>query len=163
MHPTSTDAACPGLYRKPLDATIGQLITQYCPNGRQGDRQTNDNDPLPFLAVLMAVAMWGYNTPCITWWRWSRASQLEAAGCHYRASIFALASINWTLIQWIFRCFLLSTCWKRPRGKRIAPINNRGVAYQTDGKHLSKTIGCLVGGFNIAFNCIKELLTLRIT
>jgi hypothetical protein len=38
--------------------------------------------------------------------------------------------------------------------KRMAPDNNRGMTYQTDGKLLSEAIGYLVGGgVNIAFNC----------
>jgi hypothetical protein len=31
------NAACPGLYWKPLDAAIGRLLTPYRPGGRQGD------------------------------------------------------------------------------------------------------------------------------
>jgi hypothetical protein len=40
------DAACPGLLRKPLDASIGQLLALYCPSGRQGNRQTNNNQQM---------------------------------------------------------------------------------------------------------------------
>ncbi len=42
----SPNAACPGLLRKPLDASIGQLLTPYCPSGRQGNRQTNNNQQM---------------------------------------------------------------------------------------------------------------------
>ena len=35
---------------------------------------------------------------------------------------------------------------KRVQRKRMAPNNNRGMTYQTDGKLLSKMIGHLVGG-----------------
>ena len=41
------DLACPVLLRKPLDATIGQLLTPYCPGGGQGDNQQNDNAKYP--------------------------------------------------------------------------------------------------------------------
>jgi hypothetical protein len=40
------DAACPGLLRKPLDAGIGQLLATYRPSGRQGNRQTNNNQQM---------------------------------------------------------------------------------------------------------------------
>ncbi len=42
----STDAACPGLLRKPLDAGIRQLLSPYCPSGCQGNRQTNNNQQM---------------------------------------------------------------------------------------------------------------------
>ncbi len=42
----SPDAACPGLLRKPLDAGIGWLLAPYCPSGRQGNRQTNNNQQM---------------------------------------------------------------------------------------------------------------------
>ena len=34
-----------------------------------------------------------------------------------------------------FHCELVE---KRPQGKQMAPINNRGVSYQTDGKQINK-------------------------
>ena len=37
----SPNAAWPGLPRKPLDATIGQLLAPYRPSGSQGDNQIN--------------------------------------------------------------------------------------------------------------------------
>ena len=37
IHAASSNAACPGLLRKPLDAAIGRLLTPYRPGGRQGD------------------------------------------------------------------------------------------------------------------------------
>jgi len=43
------NAACPGLYRKPLDAAIGQLLTPYCPGGRQGHNK-NDNAQCTYFA-----------------------------------------------------------------------------------------------------------------
>ena len=37
------NVACPGLHQKPLNTTIGQLLSLYCPCGRQGDiKQNND-------------------------------------------------------------------------------------------------------------------------
>ncbi len=40
------DAACPGLPRKPLDTTIGQLLARYCPGGRQGDSKQNNDEKM---------------------------------------------------------------------------------------------------------------------
>ena len=40
------DTACSGLLWKPLDAAIGWLLALYCPNGRQGNRQTNNNQQM---------------------------------------------------------------------------------------------------------------------
>jgi hypothetical protein len=39
----STNAAGPGLLWKPLDATIGQLLSSYCPSGRQGNSKQNND------------------------------------------------------------------------------------------------------------------------
>ena len=41
IHAASSDAACPGLYRKPLVAAIGQLLAPYCPGGHQGNSKQN--------------------------------------------------------------------------------------------------------------------------
>ncbi len=43
MQTASPNEACPGLLQKPLDTGIGQLLAPYCPSGRQGNRQTNNN------------------------------------------------------------------------------------------------------------------------
>jgi hypothetical protein len=40
------NAARPGLLQKPLDTTIEQLLATYCPSGRQGNRQTNNNQQI---------------------------------------------------------------------------------------------------------------------
>jgi hypothetical protein len=37
---------CPGLLQKPLDTGIRQLLAPYCPSGRQGSRQTNNNQQM---------------------------------------------------------------------------------------------------------------------
>ena len=41
-----SNAACPGLTWKPLDTAIGQLLSQYCPGGCQGDSKHNINEKL---------------------------------------------------------------------------------------------------------------------
>jgi hypothetical protein len=42
----SPNVACPDLLRKPLDAGIGRLLALYRPSGRQGNRQTNNNQQM---------------------------------------------------------------------------------------------------------------------
>ena len=37
------NAACPGLYRKPLNAAIGQLLAPHCPRGHQGNSKQNND------------------------------------------------------------------------------------------------------------------------
>ena len=46
-HVESPNAACQELLRKPLDAAIGQLLAPYCPGGRQGDNQQNNDAKYP--------------------------------------------------------------------------------------------------------------------
>ncbi len=40
------NVVCPGLLQKPLDTGIGQLLAPYRPSGRQGNRQTNNNQQM---------------------------------------------------------------------------------------------------------------------
>jgi hypothetical protein len=37
------NVACPGLPGKPLDATIGRLLSPYCPSGCQGNSKGKDD------------------------------------------------------------------------------------------------------------------------
>ncbi len=59
----SPNAACPGLLWKSLDTGIGQLLAPYCPSGRQGNRQTNNNQQ-------MTLKRWP------NWWPWRCAGTL---------------------------------------------------------------------------------------
>ncbi len=40
------NAACPGLLQKPLDATIGQLLSLYCPGSCQGNSKQNNDEKM---------------------------------------------------------------------------------------------------------------------
>jgi hypothetical protein len=42
----SPNAACPGLLQKQLDATIGQLLTLYCPSSHQGNSRQNGDEKM---------------------------------------------------------------------------------------------------------------------
>jgi len=50
MDVASFNVACPGLLRKPLDATIGRLLTPYCLGGHQGDNQQTYNEKYTYFA-----------------------------------------------------------------------------------------------------------------
>ncbi len=128
----SPDSACPGLYRKPLDAAIRQLLAPCCPGGRQGNRQTNNNEKNTptLLAVLMAMAMCLYVTMCIAQWRWSRVL-LEATGCCHWASIMS-NDIKGAYLRWFLLRFLLSTPRKWVWSKTMALTKNRGLTCQTN-------------------------------
>ena len=116
-------------------ATNRSVSPRWLP-GRQANKRGWKNIPT-LLAVSMAMALRQYVTVHITQWRGSRAS-LKATGCHHWASTH-FGNIKGTYLP-IFWCFSLSTWWKRLQIKRMAPINNRGVTYQTDGKHLNSLI-----------------------
>ncbi len=140
------NAACPGLPGKPMDATIGQLLTPYCPSGCQGNsKQNNDikNGPL-LLAISMAAVVHRYNIVRIAQLSWSRAL-VEATGCHHRASIAANRCI-WSCICQFFWVFSLSICEKRSQVNAKDPVFNRGVAYQTNEKGLIKVSVWFVEG-----------------
>ncbi len=51
---------------------------------------------------------------------------------------------------------------KRARVDILAPNNNRGMTYQTDGNNLSKTNGYLVGVVNIECYCLNTRLLVRV-
>ncbi len=44
----------------------------------------------------------------------------------------------------------------------LAPNNNRGMTYQTDGNNLRKTNGYVVGAANIECYCLNTCLLLRV-
>jgi hypothetical protein len=119
---------------------------------RVTSKQTMMKNTPTLLAVLMAMMMCRYLTTHIAQWRRSRVS-LEAIGRH------RWASINYNYIKGTFHCcffvvFFIVNRAKWVQSQRMAPNNNRAMTYQTVGKHLSKMVGYLAGGVNIAFNCI---------
>ena len=137
----SMSRAIPEAYGRRHRATDCSVLPRQ-PPGQQANKQQWKNTPT-LLAVSMAVAMCWYATMLITQWRGSRAS-LEATGRRHRASTCS-DNIKGTCLS-CFLYFSPSSCLKRLWGKRMAPINNRGVTYQTDGKHLTSLIEYFVGG-----------------
>jgi hypothetical protein len=113
-------------------ATTCSVLPQQ-PPGHQQTKQQQQNGPT-LLAILIATAVCLYDTTCIAWWRRSRAL-VEATGRHHWASI-AANSCNWSHIRHFFLVFSLSTHRKRSRVDAKAPINNRGMTYQTKEKDL---------------------------
>ncbi len=140
-------------------ATTPSLLSQR-PRRQQQRKQQKINTPT-LLAILMAMAMLRYVTVRIAWWRRSSTS-VEATGCCHWASIHS-DNIKGTYLRQFFWCFSSSTHWKRAQSKRMAPNKNRGTTCQTDGKHSSKTVRYLVRGVNVAFNHLRDWLTLSIT
>jgi len=54
IHAASTNAACPGLPGKPLEAAIGRLLPLYCLGGCQGDSKQS------LMAISVVIAMRWY-------------------------------------------------------------------------------------------------------
>ena len=92
-------------------------------------------------AVLMAVTVRQYYTAHISRWRRFMAF-IKATKRHHRAS--TCSDITQPDTPAPFNLDISS--WKRAPVDTLAPNNNRGMTYQTDGKLLSKMIGHLVGG-----------------
>jgi hypothetical protein len=133
------NAACPRLLQKPLNAAIGQLLATYCSSGRQGNRQTNNNQQIHLkkVAVLMAMAMRRHVIAHIARWRRSRAS-LEATGRHHWASIMS-DNINRTwLRRFFFRCLHHQNHRRRSQVDAKTHVFNRGMTYQSKWKGLTK-------------------------
>ncbi len=123
------NAACPGLLWKPLDAGVGQLLAPYRPSGRQGNRQTNNNQQ-------MTLKRWP------NWWPWRCAGTLPCTlpnrGCLGLSKMPLNATIRWVLrpIMTIghacasfFWCFHCQNRRKRSEVDAKAPVYNRGVTY----------------------------------
>ncbi len=125
----SPNAACPGLLRKPLDASIGRLLTRYCPSGRQGNRQTNNNQQ-------MALKRW------LNWWPWQCASTLPRTlpngGGLGLSKMLLNATIGWVLgpimtighaCVFFFNFFHRQNHRKRSQVDAKAPVFNRSITY----------------------------------
>ncbi len=82
-------AACPGLLGKPLEAGIGQLLAPYCPSGRQGNRQTNNNQQ-------MTLKRWP------NWWPWQCAGTLPCTSPDGGGLELSKMPLNAT-IGWVLR------------------------------------------------------------
>ncbi len=134
----SPDAACPGLLWKPLDAGIGQLLAPYRPSGRQGNRQTYNNQQ-------MTLKRWP------NWWPWQCAGALphtSPGGGGWGLSKMPLNATIGQVLQRImtightcagfFWCFHRQNRRKRLQVDAKAPVFNRGITYQTKEKGLTK-------------------------
>jgi hypothetical protein len=107
------------------------------------------------LTVSMAMAVWRYNTVRI------------ARRRRFLAFLKATKHRNWVstcscLTHVLFSIFISSDCQKRAQVDILAPNNNRGMTYQTDGNNISKTIGFLVGAGNVACYCLNTRLLLYV-
>ncbi len=122
--------------------TTCYVLSQWRP-GQQANKQQSTNTPKK-VAILMAMAMRRYVTVHIAWWRRSRAS-LEATRRRHWASIMS-NNINWTCLRQFFWCFHCQNRKNRSRVKAKTPVFNRGMAYQSKQKGLTKvSINCIGG------------------
>ncbi len=125
----SPNVACPGLLKKPLDAGIGQLLAPYCPSGRQGNRQTNNNQQL-------TLKRWP------NWWPWRCAGTLPCTSPNGGGLGLSKMPLNATIGQvlWpimtigpacagFFWCFHCQNRRKRSQVDTKAPVFNRGITY----------------------------------
>ncbi len=123
------NAACPGLLRKPLDAGIGQLLALYRPSGRQGNRQTNNNQQ-------MTLKWWP------NWWPWGCAGTLPRTspnggglGLSKMPLNAAIGQVLWPIMTIGHACagfFWCFHCQNRRKGSQVdakAPVFNRGNTY----------------------------------
>ena len=134
----SPDAACPGLLRKPLDAGIGRLLAPYRLSGRQGNRQTNNNQQ-------MHLKRWPNRWP----WRCAGTEPptspdgggLGLCKMPLNAAIGRVLRPTDTCGHSFFvflRVFSSSTRIKTLPVESKAPVFNRGITYQTKEKGLTK-------------------------
>ncbi len=123
------NAACLELLRKPLDAGIGRLHTPYCPSGRQGNRQTNNNQQ-------MTLKRWP------NWWPWQCAGTLPCTSPDGGGLGLSKMPLNATIGRVLrpimtighacagfFRCFYCQNRRKRSQVDAKAPVFNRGITY----------------------------------
>ncbi len=105
------------------------------PPGQQANKQQSTNTPKK-VAMFMAAAVHQYNTGCIAQWRRSRAL-LEATGRRHWVSIMS-NNIKPDMAMTVFVWFYRQNCRKRSQVDSKAPVFNRGIAYQTKEKGLTK-------------------------
>ncbi len=123
------NAACPGLLRKPLDAGIGWLLAPYRPSGRQGNRQTNNNQQ-------MTLKRWP------NWWPWRCTGTLPCTSPDEGGLGLSKMTLNATIGRVLLLIMTIGhACagffWyfhRQNRSKRSqvdakAPVFNRGITY----------------------------------
>ncbi len=96
-----------------------------------------------FAGHFKALAVCWYYTACITQWRRSRAL-VEATGCHHWVSLWPIVVIGHA--YFFFLAFSSSTCRIRSLVEAKAPINNRGMTYQTKKKDITNLSEYFMGG-----------------
>ncbi len=125
----SPNAACPGLLRKPLYAGIGWLLAPYCPSGRQGNRQTNNNQQMTL-----------QKRP--NWWPWRCAGTLLRTLPNEGGLGLSKMELNATIGQVLQPIMTIGhacasffwCCHHQNHRKRLqvdakAPVFNKGITY----------------------------------
>ncbi len=105
----------------------------------------------------MAIVMRRYYTAHIAWWR-RFVAFIKATKRHHWAS--TRSNSFQPDMQMPVDSFISS--WKKTPVDMLAPNKNRSVTYQTDGNHISKTIGYLVGVVELAWYSLNTRLLLRV-
>ena len=132
IHAASPDTACPGLHRKPLDATtIGQLLAPYCPSGCRGNNKQNNNVKIVHYA--------GSFNGCGGLWR--RAGTIMCALTDEGGSWLSQKPLNATIGQALTPTASIGHAypwfWGQSLKKGLSCLNNnRGMTHQSDEKHL---------------------------
>ena len=109
------------------------------------------------LAVSMALVMRRYYTAHIAWWRRFVAFIKATKRRHWASTRSNSIQPD---MQMPVDSFISS--WKKAPVDMLAPTKNRSVTYQTDGNHISKTIGYLVGVVKLAWYSLNTRLLLRV-
>ena len=120
IHAALPDAACPGLPRKPLGATIRQLLAPYCPGGHQDNSNQNIDENVPtLLAVSVAMAVQRYNTAFIVQWRRFMASLKVTKHCHWAST--HSDNINRTCLPPLFVVYCIVKLSKKATKHKDSP------------------------------------------
>ncbi len=112
------NVACPGLLRKPLDAGIGRLLAPYCPSGRQGNRQTNNNQQIHLKSWPFQWPQWCAGTiPCASPNRGGPGLQEKPVDATIEQAL-APININRTYLCRFFFSFFIVNSYKKVAGQR---------------------------------------------
>jgi hypothetical protein len=139
MNVASSNAANPGPHLMPLEAVIGRVLAPYRPSGRQGNRQTKNNQQIH-------LKRW----PC-SWLQWCAGTIPRAlpngggpglywkpTGRRHGASIMYNKMNRTWLRRFFWMCIHRQNRRKRSRVNAKAPVFNWGSTYQMKEKGLTK-------------------------
>ncbi len=134
----------------------GDSLLRIAPAAAMATINTPTMQNVPsLLAILMVIAMQWYYTARIAWWR-RFVAFIKATKHRHRASTRSDSIQSDTPMP----VDSYISLWKRASDDMFAPNKNRGVTYQTDGNHLSKSMGYSVGEVQLACYYLNTRLLL---